>query len=56
MTPYEFIEVNRKYNFSTMFNDKLKAMSKEEYEELVKSLVDVIEDIINDDSNEEDDF
>lgn len=32
MTPYEFTEINRKYNFQTTFNSKLKAMSKEEYE------------------------
>lgn len=56
MTPYEFTEINRKYNFQTTFNRKLKAMSKEEYEEMVKGLVVVFEAIYNDDSNEEDDF
>lgn len=56
MTPYEFTEINRKYNFQTTFNRKLKAMSKEEYERMVKGLVVVFEAIYNDDSNEEDDF
>ena len=56
MTPYEFTEINRKYNFQTTFNSKLKAMSKEEYEEMVKGLVVVFEAIYSDDSNEEDDF
>lgn len=54
MTFKEYKEINKKYNFSTMFNDKLKAMSKEEYENLVNSLIESIEDIYNDDSNEED--
>lgn len=56
MTPYEFTEINRKYGFQTTFNSKLKAMSKEEYERMVKGLVVVFEAIYNDDSNEEDDF
>lgn len=56
MTPYEFTEINRKHGFQTTFNSKLKAMSKEEYEEMVKGLVVVFEAIYNDDSNEEDDF
>lgn len=56
MTPYEFTEINRKYGFQTMFNSKLKAVPKEEYEEMVKGLVRVFEAIYNDDSNEEDDF
>ena len=56
MTPYEFTEINRKYNFQTTFNSKLKAMSTEEYEEMVKGLVLVFKAIYNDDSNEEDDF
>lgn len=34
MTPYEFTEINRKYGFQAMFNSKLKAVSKEEYEKL----------------------
>lgn len=42
MTPYEFTEINRKYNFQTTFNSKLKAMSKEEYEEMVNGLVVVL--------------
>lgn len=56
MTPYEFTEINRKYGFQAMFNSKLKAVLKEEYEEMVKGLVRVFETIYNDDSNEEDDF
>lgn len=54
MTFEEFKEIRKKYNFSITFNDNIKAMSKEEYEELVKSLIETIEDIYNDDSNEED--
>ena len=54
MTIDEFNEINKKYKFSMMFNDRLKSTTKEDYEELVKSLVDVIEDIINDNSDEED--
>lgn len=56
MTFKEYKEINKKYNFSTMFNDKLKAMSKEDYEKFVKHSIEVYEDIFNDDSNEEDDF
>lgn len=56
MTFDEFKEINDKYNYSMMFSNKLEAMSKEEYEELVKSLIETIEDMYNDDSNEEDDF
>lgn len=54
MTFGEFKKINKKYNFSTMFNDKLKAMSKEDYEKFVKHSIEVYEDIFNDDSNEED--
>lgn len=43
MTPYEFTEINRKYGFQTMFNSKLKAVSKEEYEEMINGLVVVLE-------------
>mgnify|MGYP004517883649 CR=1 FL=1 len=53
MTFDEFKEIRKKYNFSIMFNNNIKAMSKEEYEELVKSLIETIKDIYNDDSNEE---
>lgn len=45
MTPYEFTEINRKHGFQTTFNSKLKAMSKEEYEEMVKGLVDLLRDL-----------
>ena len=44
MTFDEFKEINDKYNCSMMFSNKLEAMSKEEYEELVKSLIETIED------------
>ena len=54
MTFEEFKKINKKYNFSAMFNDKLKAMSIEKYEKLVKSLWKAFEDIYKDDSNEED--
>ncbi len=43
MTPYEFTEINRKYGFQAMFNSKLKAVSKEEYEEMINGLVVVLE-------------
>lgn len=43
MTPYEFTEINRKYGFQITFNSKLKAVSKEEYEEMINGLVVVIE-------------
>lgn len=56
MTFNEFNKINNKYNFSMFFNEKLESMSKEKYEELVKSAIEVIEDIFNDDSNEEDDI
>lgn len=54
MTIDEFKKINKKYNFFTMFNDKLKAMSKEDYEKFVKHSIKVYEEIFNDDSNEED--
>lgn len=53
MTFEEYKKINKKYNFSTMFNDKLKAMSKEDYEKFVKHSIKVYEKIFNDDSNEE---
>lgn len=56
MTFEEFKEINEKYNYSMMFSNKLKAMSKEDYEKFVNSLIEGFEDIYNDDSNEEDDF
>ena len=43
MTPYEFTEINRKYGFQTTFNSELKAVSKEEYEEMINGLVVVLE-------------
>ena len=56
MTFDEFKEINDKYNCSMMFSNKLEAMSKDEYEKLLNSLIEIIEDIHNDDSNEEDDL
>lgn len=40
MTPYEFTEINREYGFQAMFNSKLKAVLKEEYEKAVKNIKD----------------
>lgn len=56
MTFDEFKEIRKKYNLSTTFNDNIEAMSKEEYENLVNSLIESIEDVYNDDSNEGEDF
>ena len=70
MTFDEFKEIRKKYNLPITFNDNIEAMSKEEYENLVNSLIESvisliesvnsliesIEDIYNDDSNEGEDF
>lgn len=56
MTPYEFNEINSKYNLSVKFNSTYNFMPKEIYEDIIKSSIKEIEDILNDDSNEEDDF
>lgn len=55
MTFDEFKEIRKKHNLLITFNDNIEAMSKEEYENLVNSLIESIKDIYNDDSNEEDD-
>lgn len=54
MTPYEFDEINSKYNLSVKFNSTYNFMPKEIYEDIIKSSIKEIEDILNDDSNEED--
>ncbi len=56
MTFEEFKEINKKYGLSRMWIDELENIAKEEYEEHVRHLADVIEAIFNDDSDEEDDF
>lgn len=54
MTFEEFKEINKKYGLSRMWTDGLESIAKEEYEEHVKHLAEVFEDIFNDDSDEED--
>lgn len=54
MTFEEFKEINKKYGLSRMWTDGLENIAKEEYEEHVKHLAEVFEDIFNDDSDEED--
>jgi hypothetical protein len=54
MTPYEFDEINSKYNLSVKFNSTYNFMPKEIYEDIIKSSIKEIEDILNDDSNDED--
>lgn len=56
MTFEEFIEINRKYGLSRMWIDELENIAKEEYEEHVRHLADVFDDIFNDDSDEDDDI
>lgn len=55
MTFEEFIEINKKYGLSRMWTDELENIAKEEYEEHVKQLAEVIEDIFNNAPDEEDD-
>lgn len=40
-------KLEKKYNLSVTFNDNIEAMSKEEYENLIKSLIETIEDFFN---------
>lgn len=54
MTFEEFKEINKKYGLPRKWIDELENIAKEEYEEHVKQLAEVFEDIFNDDSNEED--
>ena len=56
MTFEEFKEINKKYGLPRKWIDEFENIAKEEYEEHVKRLVEVFEDIFNDDSDEEDDF
>lgn len=56
MTFEEFQEINEKYGTSRMWTDGLKDITKEEYEEHTKRLVEVFEDLFKDDSDEKDDF
>lgn len=59
MTFEEFKEINRKYGLSRMWIDEFENIAKEEYEEHVKHLAEVIEDIFNnapDYDDEEDAF
>ena len=54
MTFEEFKEINKKYGLSRMWIDELENIAKEEYEEHVKQLAEVIEDIFNNAPDEED--
>lgn len=54
MTFEEFKEINRKYGLPRKWIDEFENIAKEEYEEHVKQLAEVIEAIFNDDSDEED--
>lgn len=53
MTPYEFDEINSKYNLSVKFNNTYNFMPKEIYEDIIKSSIKEIDDILNDDSDED---
>lgn len=53
MTFEEFKEINKKYGLFRMWIDEFENIAKEEYEEHVKRLAEVFEDIFNDDSDEE---
>lgn len=56
MTFEKFQEINKKYGTSRMWTDGLEDITKEEYKEHTKRLVEVFEDLFKDDSDEEDDF
>lgn len=56
MTFEEFIEINKKYGLSRMWIDELENIAKEDYEEHVKHLAEVIEDIFNNAPDYEEDF
>lgn len=55
MTFEEFKEINRKYGLPRMWIDEFENIAKEEYEEHVKHLAEVIEDIFNNAPNYEED-
>lgn len=52
MTFEEFIEINKKYGLSRMWTDELENIAKEEYEEHVRHLADVFDNIFNKDKSE----
>ena len=54
MTFEEFKEINKKYGLSRMWIDEFENIAKEEYEEHVKRLAEVFEDIFNNAPDEED--
>lgn len=57
MTFEEFIKINKKYGLSRMWIDEFEDIAKEKYEEHVKHLAEVIDDIFNNAPDyEEDDF
>lgn len=47
MTFEEFKEINKKYGLPRKWIDELENIAKEEYEEHVKHIAEVIEDIFN---------
>lgn len=47
MTFDEFKEIRKKYNLPVTFNDDIEAMSKEEYENLIKRLIETVENFFN---------
>lgn len=53
MTFEEFKEINKKYGLSRMWIDEFENIAKEEYEDYVKHLANMFEDIFNDDSDDE---
>lgn len=53
MTFEEFQEIIEKYGTSRMWTDGLENISKEDYEEHKRHLVEVFGDLFNDDSEEE---
>lgn len=53
MTFDEFKQIIKKHNLLITFNDNIEAMSKEEYENIVNSLIESIKNLYNDDLNEE---
>ena len=56
MTFEEFIEINKKYGLSRMWIDEFENITKEDYEEHVKHLAEVLEDIFNNAPDYEEDF
>lgn len=54
MTFEEFKEINKKYGLPRKWIDEFENIAKEEYEEHVKQLAEVIEDIFNNAPDEKD--